>query len=161
MIHGNSSPTSVPGESADRHVGDFFFRPSHLATPRPLKPFATTTQQIALLRSRGLEIQDEQRAALTLIRLGYFRFSGYAHVMRRVPSGLPSEPESFRQGATFDLIADLAQFDMQWVLRAISAQSDWHRQLKALIASFPAGGGLSLRSAGFPRDWQSLPLWRD
>ena len=50
---------------------------------------------------------------------------------------------------------------MRVVLRSISADIDWHQQLKSLIARFPRAGNLSIRSAGFPDDWEALPLWRD
>lgn len=346
MIHGNSSPTSVPGESADRHVGDFFSPSPSNDSARPLKRFTSVPEQIELLRTRGLGIENEQHARAVLRRIGYFRFSGYAHSLRsRVAPH--DDTEAFRGGASFATIEGLIEFDetlrfvvldgletielairaavaarighldveahrnerlldrkftlvdpasgmsrhaewqrrfdelcsrskedfvehhrrhyggklpvwaamevfdfgllsrfvaglqsrdresiarhflvghsgilcswmhmfnvtrnraahhsrlwnrtttkipllpprganpelvllhddkhaltrlfgtlccMQWMLRAISPQSDWHRQLKTLIASFPDGGGLSLRSAGFPPDWTALPLWRD
>ena len=346
MIRGNSSPTSVPGESADRHVGDFFSPMASDDSPRPLKRFTSIPEQIELLRSRGLDISDEQHARAVLRRIGYFRFSGYAHSLKSRASPL-DDSETFRRDASFDTIEGLIQFDealraavlggleaielairaavsarighldveahrnerlldrkftlidpasgvsayeawrrrfdelcarskedfiehhrrrydgrlpvwaamevldfgllsrfvaglqsrdresiaksfkvghagvlcswlhmfnvirnraahharlwnrtttkipllpsrdlhptlaflhddkhartrlfgalccMQWMLKVISPQSAWHRQLKALMDSFPADGGLSPRSAGFPRDWQSLPLWCD
>ncbi|OWQ86283.1 hypothetical protein CDN99_20850 [Roseateles aquatilis] len=50
---------------------------------------------------------------------------------------------------------------MRTLLRAIASELDWHRQLKALMSSFPRTPTLSIHAAGFPSDWETLPLWRD
>ena len=48
----------------------------------PTGPFAkaalTLEEQIALLRSRGLEIEDVQYATACLRNIGYYRLSGYS-----------------------------------------------------------------------------------
>lgn len=48
---------------------------------------------------------------------------------------------------------------IQHMMRIVSPNSTWGARLKTLIASFPAGPGISLRHAGFPQDWEKLPLW--
>lgn len=241
MIHPNTSPTSVPGESAVRHVGAFISGP----VARALKPFATTCQQIELLRSRGLEIDDEQSARASLSQLGYYRFSGYAHALKVARADSHPTARQFKPGATFPLVVQLAEFDKalrllvlqglelieiavrasvaeqlgkldveahrnralldgrftnalpgqisahdQWLqrfgdlaflhldefarkrlfgtlccmrsmIRAITPRSAWHVQLKMLTGSFPASPALSLHSAGFPANWETLALWKD
>lgn len=109
MIHRNTSPTSVPGESAVRHVGAFI---SAAPSPaRALKPSTTVCQQIELLRSRGLEIGDEQAARASLNRLGYYRFSGYAHALKVARAEGSHAARHFKPGATFPLVIQLAEFD--------------------------------------------------
>ncbi len=48
---------------------------------------------------------------------------------------------------------------MQWMLRTIAPQSPWHGWLKQHMATFPATELLSIHAAGFPHDWQELPVW--
>lgn len=111
MIPGNTSPTSVPGESAVRHVGAFISAAPAPFPARALKPSTTICQQIELLRSRGLEIGDEQAARASLSQLGYYRFSGYAHALK-VPRAEGSHSlRQFKPGATFPLVVQLAEFD--------------------------------------------------
>lgn len=111
MIHANTSPTSVPGESAVRHVGAFFSASTSSSSTRPLKPFSEAQQQIALLRSRGLEVHDEAAARSALQRLGYYRLSGYAHAMKLDAAKVDPAHAEFKPGATFPLLVQLADFD--------------------------------------------------
>lgn len=116
MIHANSSPTSVPGESAGSQVGDFSFH-SPRKTPRPPKPFTSVSQQIALLKARGLTVQDEAEAHNVLRRIGYFRFSGYAHSLKAIRRSVPSFDSGYRANASFKQIVHLGDFDRS--LRAL------------------------------------------
>ena len=116
MIHANSSPTSVPGESAGSQVGDFFFRSPRRA-PRVLKPFISVSQQIALLKARGLTVRDESEAGDVLRRIGYFRFSGYAHSLKKSRQSVPSWKPGYRTDASFEHVVQLGEFDRS--LRAL------------------------------------------
>lgn len=49
---------------------------------------------------------------------------------------------------------------MRFMLRTIHPHSDWPQQVKAHIATFPESDRISIKAAGFPEDWQSLPIWK-
>ncbi len=69
------------------------------------KKFATTAELIALLRSRGLVIRDEDLAEHHLKFIGYYRLSGYARPFQI------GESHQFKAGTTFEAIIDLYVFD--------------------------------------------------
>ncbi len=45
------------------------------------------------------------------------------------------------------------------MMRTIAPRSDWPARLKAHLQTFPTSDLLSLSAAGFPTDWEALPLW--
>ena len=47
----------------------------------------------------------------------------------------------------------------QHFMRVVSPRSTWGTRFKDLIATFPTGPGIVLGHAGFPPDWDKLPLW--
>ena len=51
------------------------------------KPHLTLDQQITLLQSRGMAVQDIPKAKHYLQRLGYYRLSGYWFPLRRSKTG--------------------------------------------------------------------------
>lgn len=110
MIRRNSSPTSVPGESAVSQVGDSFSSPEAGCGSRPLKPFTTASAQLAHLRLRGLDIQHDPRARAVLKKIGYYRFSGYAHCLKSTHS-LPGGSMRFQPDVCFDQVVEVAEFD--------------------------------------------------
>lgn len=67
------------------------------------KCFRTIDEQIALLRSRGLAIPDEKRAAEFLLLNNYYRISGYSLTLRN--------HDVFYPKATFQNIIDIYNFD--------------------------------------------------
>lgn len=48
---------------------------------------------------------------------------------------------------------------IQHMMRIVSPNSSWGARFKTLVATFPAGPGIALRHAGFPPNWETLPLW--
>ena len=68
------------------------------------KPALTHDQQIELLKSRGLLIENPQDARYFLEEINYYRFSAYC---------LPFELKrhQFKENTTFNNIADLYKFD--------------------------------------------------
>lgn len=76
-----------------------------------IKPFRTYAQQVALLQSRGMLVEDQASAEHRLATLNYYRLSGYWHTMRRTDPGTGASLDSFRQGASFDLVVNLYKFD--------------------------------------------------
>ena len=49
-----------------------------------VKPFKTYKEQVELLQSRHMTIQDTQRGKKLLENLNYYRLSGYWHTMRAI-----------------------------------------------------------------------------
>ena len=76
-----------------------------------VKPFRTYAEQVALLQSRGMFIEDHARAEHQLATLNYYRLSGYWHTMRRIDPGTKASLDGFREGASFDLVVNLYRFD--------------------------------------------------
>ena len=76
--------------------------------------------QIDLLRSRGMEISDPVSAENWLRRVGYYRFSGYAHPFRRTGADGKLE-ERFVSGVSFRHVADFYVFDKRLRLAALDA----------------------------------------
>lgn len=56
---------------------------------------------------------------------------------------------------TYNALAVIAH-----LLPSVEAETDWHRQLVALLHGFPTSHALSLASIGVPQGWESLDLWR-
>lgn len=81
------------------------------------KPAITVTEQLALLKRRGLDIQDEARAGLFLEAVSFFRLTPY---MR--PFQVSEDPEhGFRPGVGFRQLSQLYDFDRRLRLLVIDA----------------------------------------
>lgn len=70
------------------------------------KTFKTVEEQISLLRSRGLLINDESKARDFLLRNNYYRISGYSLTLRK--------NDIFYSGASFQNIEDIYNFDFEF-----------------------------------------------
>lgn len=70
------------------------------------KDFKTIKEQIAILRSRGLTIDDEPQAMDFLLRNNYYRISGYSLTLRK--------NDVFSKSATFQNIIDIYNFDHEF-----------------------------------------------
>ncbi|MBP5385668.1 MAG: Abi family protein [Lachnospiraceae bacterium] len=70
------------------------------------KPFKSYEEQLALLESRGLKIEDREKALSVLKSINYYRFSGYSLTLRR--------NDTFYHDITFDDIYELYMFDEQY-----------------------------------------------
>lgn len=81
------------------------------------KPAIPVTAQVALLKRRGLEIQDESRAGLFLEAVSFFRLTPY---MRPFQVSNDSE-HGFRKGAAFRQLSRLYNFDRRLRLLVIDA----------------------------------------
>lgn len=68
------------------------------------KKFATHANQVALLKARGLSLDDEKSAERILGSVNYYRFTGYALPFTR-------DREHFLPQATFEDIVEVCQFD--------------------------------------------------
>ena len=74
-----------------------------------LKPFKTFEEQVGILKTRGLVIDDEIFAAEVLSHVNYYRFSGYAFMRQ----DKMSVKQSFHSGTTFESIYALYEFDQR------------------------------------------------
>lgn len=78
------------------------------------KPWLSIDNQMDLLESRGLVIEDRQDCKELLYHLGYYRFSGYALAFE-------TTRHTFYEGTTYRDIADAYRFDV--ALRDIIAEA--------------------------------------
>jgi len=89
---------------------------------KQLKPHCTFEQQLTLLKERGLQVADDALALKVLERLGYYRLSGYFYPLRRTnPVGEPGRQDQFQDGASFELVVELADFDKKLRLLSLYA----------------------------------------
>ena len=70
------------------------------------KPYCTPEDHVALLKSRGLNIEDEKKAISYLTNIGYFRLSAYFYPLLKVPK----EEHIYKPGATFKKVLDMYRF---------------------------------------------------
>ncbi|ATI43259.1 hypothetical protein CBW24_02010 [Pacificitalea manganoxidans] len=90
-------------------------------------------EQIKLLRSRGMVIEDEAKASEYLQRIGYYRLSAYWHPMRaRAASG--EALDTFVAGTTFKEATDLYTFDGRLRLIMLDALERLEVSLRTEIA---------------------------
>ncbi|WP_216395784.1 Abi family protein [Arcanobacterium phocae] len=75
------------------------------------KQFKTYSQQVELLRSRGMQIDDSENAARMLAQLNYYRLSGYWYPMRKFDPITNNAMDEFVPGTTFDRVLSLYKFD--------------------------------------------------
>lgn len=74
------------------------------------KPALKFEEQIALLKSRGLIIEDEQRAIRHLSNVSYYRMSAYMLSFKKVDSD-GNILDQFKEGTTWNNVYDLYKFD--------------------------------------------------
>lgn len=71
------------------------------------KDYKTPRELVTLLKSRGLIINDRQKAQLYLESIGYYRLSAYMHPLLKTPKTL----HQYKEGATFSKVVMLYRFD--------------------------------------------------
>lgn len=79
-----------------------------------MKPFKTHRQQLFILRSRGLAIQDGSKAMRILEKENYYSLiNGYKDLFLQLDAtnGEPLQPEQFKSGTTFNEIYKLFCLD--------------------------------------------------
>mgnify|MGYP003110063927 CR=1 FL=1 len=80
------------------------------------KPARTLDEQIALLRERGMRINDPRRARHYLKHLNYYRLTAYW-----LPFEAEHETHQFKQGSCFDDVLNLYVFDREFRLLLLDA----------------------------------------
>ncbi|MEI7732028.1 MAG: Abi family protein [Verrucomicrobiota bacterium] len=81
-----------------------------------VKPATTCLQQVALLRQRGMLIEDEAEAAFYLKHLNYYRLSAYW-----LPFEQTHATHTFRPGTSFQQVLALYVFDRELRLLTMDA----------------------------------------
>ncbi len=94
---------------------------------KPLKPWRSFDDQLRLLQSRGLQVDDPVTALDYLERLGYYRLSGYWYPLREIDKvesmarGKPVRQDSFDPNSRFEDVVQLYVFDKKLRLLALDA----------------------------------------
>lgn len=86
-----------------------------------IKPWLDFPAQVALLQKRGLWVEDEKRAQWYLRRIGYYRLSGYFHVLRQWDKERQILLDNFVAGSDFETVLSLYLFDKKLRLLALDA----------------------------------------
>lgn len=100
---------------------------------RSPKAFKTYDEQIALLRFRGMRIDDEGYARAVLERVNYYRLSGYWYPLRRMSENLPRRSDEFVDGTTFEQVTALYYFDERLRSQVFQVVSIIELALRALL----------------------------
>lgn len=103
--------------------------------PVQLKPHLSYAEQLQLLRTRGLSVEDEGAALAALARYGYYRLSGYWYPLRKTkPVGQSGRLDNFVDGASFEFIVQLADFDKKLRMVVLSAIETIEVALRVAVA---------------------------
>jgi abortive infection bacteriophage resistance protein len=114
------------------------------------KPHLAFTDQLGLLKSRGLIIHDEADAERLLSVVGYYRLSGYWYSYRR-QLGDGRRDDQFVEGTTFRQVVRLYDADRRLKLQVLDALERIEIALRVLI-----GFTLGRRGAYAHLDAQNL-----
>ena len=71
------------------------------------KHFTSPRDLVSLLKIRGLEIKNEEKATAYIANIGYYRLSSYCFPLLK----LPKTEHAYKAGATFDLVMNMYRFD--------------------------------------------------
>ncbi len=92
------------------------------------KPFLSITDQLALMKSRGVVVTDEPRASACIERVGYYRLSGYSYPFRHFAQVVDvtgkmvdTVSNDFLPYTNFNTIMDLYVFDKKLRLLMLDA----------------------------------------
>lgn len=112
----------------------------------PPKPFKTYPELVELLRSRGMEISDPERAQRKLSQIGYYRLSGFWYSCREIDidplgkpvldqaRGKPIRLDSFMPGTSLEGVLELYLFDKRLRLSILDAIERIEVHLRTVIA---------------------------
>lgn len=93
-----------------------------MVNKKPIKEWTSFSQQLELLKNRGLIIEDEQKALGYLKTIGYYRFSGYLYSFRQVDAQNSSHKlDCFIEGSHFEDVKNLYMFDKKLRQLALDA----------------------------------------
>lgn len=102
-----------------------------------VKAFKTHGEQIKLLRSRGMRIDDVPRARHVLERVNYYRLSGYWYPFRQLAPRVDSQPrrrlDTFIAGTNLSDVVALYRFDERLRAAVFSELSPIELALRAML----------------------------
>jgi abortive infection bacteriophage resistance protein len=87
----------------------------------PAKHWKSIEEQTAIIRSRGMAIDDAAQAGHFLRRVGYYRLSGYWYPFRAFNDEDGTRSDTFRDGSRFADVIALYLFDRKLRLLALDA----------------------------------------
>ncbi len=84
----------------------------HNSIKKSPKEWKSFKEQLALLKERGILVNDEERALNFLKTVGYYRLSGYLYPFRKLdPQNNKQRLNTFIEGTTFENVKQLYLFD--------------------------------------------------
>lgn len=100
------------------------------------KPHLSFDDQLALLKSRGLQVSDDKPALHYLRTVGYYTLGGYLYSMREISSGqgTPERTDTFLTHASFEHMIELYEFDRQLRHLCLEALEVIERAVKVKVA---------------------------
>ncbi|MBE0506884.1 MAG: Abi family protein [Marinospirillum sp.] len=105
-----------------------------------LKPWKSMSDQLALLKKRGLLVDNESAALDYLARIGYYRLSGYWYPLREIDKQAsllhkrPIRSDCFVPGSHFEKVVKLYVFDKKLRLMALDALERIEMALRVDVA---------------------------
>lgn len=88
-------------------------------------------EQVGLLVSRGMDVEDPETAVETLRRVNYYRLSGYWYPFRRQTSS--GREDAFYAGTRFGDVVALYEFDMRLRAATFAALAPIELAIRALL----------------------------
>ncbi len=76
-----------------------------------MKTATTIEEQIAILKQRGMKIENERKAKENLLDIGYYRFGFYSFPFEKTYPALVGRDHCFKDGTSFEIVRDLYYFD--------------------------------------------------
>ena len=121
----------------------------------------------ALAASYGLTREDLLRGWVRAINVVRNTCAHHSRLWNRPLIDHPSPPKQGDHLWLDHLVGDTiaqrrlytAAAALQFLLRSVSINSSWAARLKDHCGTFPQSPHLDFRQAGFPANWQQLPLW--
>lgn len=93
---------------------------SESPTAQP-KDWKSYQEQIIILQSRGMVIDNMAEAEHCLSRIGYYRLSGYSYPFRQYDESNKKALDNFKDGTKFSDVVNLYNFDRKLRLLALDA----------------------------------------
>jgi len=81
-----------------------------------LKPWKSVEEQLAILKSRGLQVGNESAALNYLKRIGYYRLSGYWYPMRKIDTVASQQKQGPIRTLTLEDFGVCCDWE-KWLLR--------------------------------------------
>ena len=102
--------------------------------PHFMKHYMAETDQVTLLKNRGLIVPDETNAVLYLESIGYYRLSAYMYPFLKVPK----ESHRYKAGTTFQQILCLYRFDKKLRMLLLNEIEKVEIAIRRSIMNVPA-----------------------